>query len=423
MRTYSPAQAIADMFKLIYDNDLTTMSGGNISIKEPQGDYIWISPSGTDKGALTGEQVVRVHMDGTAEGDFLPSMELPFHLSIYETAPHVGAVIHVHAPYLLAASLLHTMPLVQMIPALAEVTGKISMVPYETPGSTALSDAIAHAFALGSDCAILKNHGVVVTGKDLAEAFLRLEALNIAFQIEEMAAVLGPVRIPLQEQMPAALWHPEEPPLSPAASIPAQLPENMFSIIRRMIQKKLALFNPAIFCMSYRLEDGWMLTNPAHLPLFLLEEADLLPVAETTVHTYHQKIHLDLYKRNPKLQCLVTSMPPGIMAYAVTGMPFSLSYIPESATVLRSVVHLPYNAFAKPQQLAEAFTPATGALMIENGCCICGGSTFLQAYDRLEVLTYSAKALIDAQRMGVSHPITEQQMHVLQGDAVEKFVQ
>ena len=47
-----PADQITVVISRIYRSGLTTTSGGNISIKDENGD-IWITPGGIDKGSLT----------------------------------------------------------------------------------------------------------------------------------------------------------------------------------------------------------------------------------------------------------------------------------------------------------------------------------------------------------------------------------
>ncbi len=46
-----PRDQITEIIKRIYDAKLTTTSGGNISIKDADGN-IWVTPSAIDKGTL-----------------------------------------------------------------------------------------------------------------------------------------------------------------------------------------------------------------------------------------------------------------------------------------------------------------------------------------------------------------------------------
>jgi len=47
-----PAEQIVLLINRIYKKQMTTTSGGNLSILDDEGD-IWITPSGIDKGTLT----------------------------------------------------------------------------------------------------------------------------------------------------------------------------------------------------------------------------------------------------------------------------------------------------------------------------------------------------------------------------------
>ena len=90
-----PADQITVVISRIYRSGLTTTSGGNISIKDENGD-IWITPGGIDKGSLTPKDIICVKPDGTIIGPHKPSSEFPFHKAIYEMRPKMTAVIHAH---------------------------------------------------------------------------------------------------------------------------------------------------------------------------------------------------------------------------------------------------------------------------------------------------------------------------------------
>ena len=77
-----PADQIVMFMQRIYDKRLTTMSGGNLSIRDSEGN-IWITPAGIDKGTLSRKDIICVRPDGVCEGQHKPSSELPFHRSVY----------------------------------------------------------------------------------------------------------------------------------------------------------------------------------------------------------------------------------------------------------------------------------------------------------------------------------------------------
>ncbi len=73
-----PRDEIVRTMERIYRYRMTTTSGGNLSVRDEDGD-VWITPARVDKGSLRREDVVRVRADGGVEGLHRPSSEHPFH--------------------------------------------------------------------------------------------------------------------------------------------------------------------------------------------------------------------------------------------------------------------------------------------------------------------------------------------------------
>ena len=92
-----PATILANTMRRVYNAGLTSVSGGNISYLDDDGN-LWITPSGTDKAALCADQIVCLYPDGRLEGSYKPSVELPFHQLVYKLRPDVRMVIHAHPP-------------------------------------------------------------------------------------------------------------------------------------------------------------------------------------------------------------------------------------------------------------------------------------------------------------------------------------
>lgn len=85
----------------------------------------------------------------------------------------------------------------------------------------------------------------------------------------------------------------------------------------------------------------------------------------------------------------------------MTSETFDSRTIPESYILLRSIVKLPFGStFIDPKKLADVFEPKTPIALVENDCVIVTGSSLLNAFDRLEVAEYSAKAIISAGCLG-----------------------
>src|SRR5688572_9523010 len=90
-----PRDALLQTMERIYRYRMTTTSGGNLSIREENGD-IWITPARVDKGRLRREDIVCMRANGKREGLHPPSSEFPFHRAIYEKRPDIRGIVHAH---------------------------------------------------------------------------------------------------------------------------------------------------------------------------------------------------------------------------------------------------------------------------------------------------------------------------------------
>ena len=62
-----PRDQLVAIMNRIYHNGMTTLSGGNLSILEENGD-MWITPAGVDKGKLRPQDIVLMCADGEMRG-------------------------------------------------------------------------------------------------------------------------------------------------------------------------------------------------------------------------------------------------------------------------------------------------------------------------------------------------------------------
>lgn len=166
-------------------------SAGNISFLHEG--KIYISGSGTCFAKLKEEVFSQVDLATGAVSGGKPSKELPLHRIIYEHRSDVGAVIHAHSPYAVLWSCLENRNEKDCIPAytpyLRMKVGTVGLVPYSPPGSQALFDSFAQRVE-ESGAYLLRNHGPVVAGKTVMDAFYNLEELEesakIAFLLKDM---------------------------------------------------------------------------------------------------------------------------------------------------------------------------------------------------------------------------------------------
>jgi L-fuculose-phosphate aldolase len=126
---------------------LVAGTDGNASARV--GELVAISPTGLAYDTLRPEDVALVEPDGTLVEGPEPSVELPMHLAVLAARPDVGAVVHTHSPHATAR------------PAVPVAEGR--------SGTAELGWAVVAALG-GGDAVVIRAHGPVCLGRDLALA-------------------------------------------------------------------------------------------------------------------------------------------------------------------------------------------------------------------------------------------------------------
>jgi L-fuculose-phosphate aldolase len=194
------ARAIVLCCRRLWQAGLTAGQDGNVSVRY-EADRILVTPRGLLKSDLSPEDLVEVGLDGThLTGSRLASTELDLHLRVYRRRRECGAVIHAHPPTATAFAVAGEGIPADVLPEVAVLTGHVPLVPYATPGTPALGDAI-EPFLEAHDAVLLANHGAVAWGSDLARARIRMESLEHAARILLAARSLGRVITLTPEQM------------------------------------------------------------------------------------------------------------------------------------------------------------------------------------------------------------------------------
>jgi L-fuculose-phosphate aldolase len=185
-------------------------------VRLPDGNIL-ITPAGTAKIDVQAEQLVLVDASGKGvAGSLRPSSELGMHLRIYERRPDVGAVVHAHPPLATAFGVAGEDLMKPVLPEIVLLTGGVPLVPYATPGSAALADAI-EPFLEQHDAFLMANHGATALGTTLSIAHERMESLEHAARILMAARLLGRVT-PLTPAQHEELLRARGPRLSGAGS-------------------------------------------------------------------------------------------------------------------------------------------------------------------------------------------------------------
>lgn len=171
---------------------LVVGTSGNVSARV--GDTVLVTPSGVPYDRLGPRDIVGVDLEGRQVlGTLTPTSELPMHLAVYRHTDDAAAIVHTHAVHATAVS-----TLVDELPAIHYMTaalgGPVRVADYALYGTDELAEKMLSALRDRSGC-LLRNHGTVVYGATLDQAYDRTAQLEWMCQVW-LAAAAVPGRTP-----------------------------------------------------------------------------------------------------------------------------------------------------------------------------------------------------------------------------------
>ncbi|MBN2047606.1 MAG: class II aldolase/adducin family protein [Anaerolineaceae bacterium] len=190
MRLEQERSDVLKYCRMMIEHNLTTGSGGNISIYNREEGLVAISPGSKDYFAITPEDIMIVDIDGNVvEGRNKPSSETSFHLALLKHRPDVNSVVHSHSVHATTVACLR-----EDIPPLHYLVGligdKIPCTPYATFATVELAENIVQNIG-NYNAALLANHGVVSVGRDVGQAFTIAEHVELIAHMYLMAKSAG----------------------------------------------------------------------------------------------------------------------------------------------------------------------------------------------------------------------------------------
>jgi L-fuculose-phosphate aldolase len=415
-----PRDQVVMVISRIYRRGLTTTSGGNISVIDSNGD-IWVTPSGIDKGSLRASDIVCVRKDGTVVGKHKPSSEFPFHKALYEARPDLRAIIHAHPPALVSFSIVRQIPNTQVMLQARHVCGPIGYANYRLPGSAALGDIIASEFVKGLNAVIMENHGTVVGGTDLADAFLRFEMLEFCARSILFASMVGKPNYLSDADIDA--FENMLPPLMPEMdtvdhpSDERALRQEICNIVHRACSQ--GLMTSSYGTISMRWCGNSFLITPTDVPRWDLQIQDIVQVIggkrePGKLPSRSAYMHQHIYEVHPHINSIILTQSPYLMAFTSGTANFNVRTIPESWIFLQDVQTVPFGGqFYGQDAVVKSLSKSSPAVLIKNDCVVVTGDKLLQTFDYLEVAEFSAKSLVLASSIGSLIPINDEQVDEL----------
>jgi L-fuculose-phosphate aldolase len=194
---------LADYAARLLDDGLAIGSAGNLSVRVDE--VVAITPSGLPYADLRPDDICLVTLAGdqfpddglddqtpssakTPSSAETPSSETPMHLAIY-AATSAAAVVHTHSPEVIALSASRPeLPAIHY--AITALGGPVRVARYVRFGSAGLAAAAVEALD-GRSAVILRNHGAVTYGRDLAQAYDRALLLEWLARTYRLALSYG----------------------------------------------------------------------------------------------------------------------------------------------------------------------------------------------------------------------------------------
>lgn len=193
-------QEVVRICRLMYEKNLITSTDGNVSVRY-QRDRFLITPSGVHKGFLKAEDLIVADLRGNKiSGTRKASLEIQMHVAVYEQREDVTAVVHAHPVHCIAFTLSGLNLGKDYLPEVILSVGEIPIVPYTTPTSYEVPEKIKN-YIKTYEAVILDRHGALTLGKNLFDAFCKLERMEHVAQTMFIARQLGPLQRLSDEQL------------------------------------------------------------------------------------------------------------------------------------------------------------------------------------------------------------------------------
>jgi L-fuculose-phosphate aldolase len=194
------AHQLVAVCRNLYAHGFVTASDGNVSSRLPNGNIL-ATPTSLNKGRVVESDLVEVTLDGAiVHPGRAPSTELGMHLYIYRQRPDIQAVVHAHPTYATGFAAAN-IPLDQpLLPEVIIGLGPIPLAKIALPSTQEMADSIA-PYVQSASAILLANHGVVTFGKDLDDAYFKMEKVEHAAHITFVARMLGGEKVLAGEQV------------------------------------------------------------------------------------------------------------------------------------------------------------------------------------------------------------------------------
>lgn len=188
-------QELIEVCRLVYQRNYTCGTEGNLSIRLGNG-LVISTASGTCKGRIKASDVLLSDLDGNllpsiyqSNGNKL-STELAMHLLAYRKRPDINAIVHAHPCTAVGYTVAGRSLSQRTLPEVVCTLGTVPTAPYATPSTEEVPQSLA-PYLEDYDAIMLDHHGAITMGKDIWDAYYKMETLEHFAQTMLVADLLG----------------------------------------------------------------------------------------------------------------------------------------------------------------------------------------------------------------------------------------
>ncbi len=181
---------MCDIGRRIWEKDYVDGNGGNLTVRVGD-NLILCTPTLISKGFMKPADICMVDLDGNQlAGTLKRTSEVNTHLGIMKRQPKAKSCVHAHPPHATAFAVASVKPPTCMIPEAEVFLGEIGLAPYETPG-TPENARVVGEMGVDHQAIIMENHGVITWGKDIEDAYWKMENTDAYCKTIWVASQLG----------------------------------------------------------------------------------------------------------------------------------------------------------------------------------------------------------------------------------------
>ena len=187
-------ERLAKIGKILHNEGLAVGTTGNVSVRLPDEDLCIIKPSGFRLSEIKPADfiVVNIKTRKVIDGNRKPSIETPFHTTLYEIRKDVGSVVHVHAHYATVLTLLDisVKSYTTDICEAPDLACGIGIAEFAPPGTEKLAANLGEALR---ECyaTVMPHHGITTIGNTPERAMKNAIVLERMARIQYHALLLG----------------------------------------------------------------------------------------------------------------------------------------------------------------------------------------------------------------------------------------